>query len=57
MFFGPWELAIFVVIVLLLFSKRIPNALHSVGRSIVEFKKGIKSDEADDSANQDGKSA
>ena len=42
MFSGPWEILIVLAIVLLLFGKRLPNAMHSLGRSIVEFKKGIK---------------
>ncbi len=42
MFSGPWEILIVLAIVLLLFGKRLPNAMRSLGRSIVEFKKGIK---------------
>ena len=56
MFFGPWELAILVVIVFLLFSKRIPNAFRSVGRSITEFKKGIKDVDSENSNGQNGQS-
>ncbi len=54
--FGPWELMIVAVIILLLFSKRIPIAFRSVGKSIVEFKKGIKDDGSEDSKEQDGES-
>ena len=39
---GPLELVIVAGVALLLFGKRLPGAMHSLGRSIVEFKKGIK---------------
>ncbi len=39
---GPWEILILLVIVLLLFGKRLPGAMRSLGKSIVEFKKGVK---------------
>ena len=38
------ELMIVCVVVLLLFGKRLPGVMRSLGRSIVEFKKGIKDD-------------
>lgn len=37
---GPFEFMIFAAIVLLIFGKRIPGVMRSVGQSIVEFKKG-----------------
>jgi sec-independent protein translocase protein TatA len=40
--FGIWQLLIFLGIVLLLFSSRLPNLARSLGQSITEFKKGIK---------------
>ena len=45
---SPWELAIVAGVVLLLFGKRLPSAMHSVGRSIVEFKKGVKGIDEDE---------
>ena len=39
---GLPELLVFSLIVLLLFGKRLPGVMHSVGKSIVEFKKGVK---------------
>jgi sec-independent protein translocase protein TatA len=39
---GGWEWIVILVIGLLLFGKRLPEIGRSVGRSIVEFKKGIK---------------
>ena len=38
---GPIELVIIAFIVLLLFGKRLPSVMGSLGKSIVEFKKGI----------------
>jgi TatA/E family protein of Tat protein translocase len=38
---GPQELLIVAVIALLLFGKRLPEVARSLGKGIVEFKKGI----------------
>lgn len=38
---GLMELLIVSFIVLLLFGKRLPSVMGSLGRSVVEFKKGI----------------
>ncbi|MGZ0171693.1 MAG: Sec-independent protein translocase subunit TatA/TatB [Planctomycetales bacterium] len=48
---GLPELMIFAVVVLLVFGKRIPGTMRSLGRSIVEFKKGTSDAEA---SNDDG---
>jgi sec-independent protein translocase protein TatA len=37
---GLPELMIFAVIVLVVFGNRIPGAMRSLGKSVVEFKKG-----------------
>lgn len=39
---GPLEWGIILVIALLLFGRRLPEVGKSVGRAIVEFRKGIK---------------
>ena len=48
---GPVELLIVAGIVLLLFGKRLPGVMRNMGRSIVEFKKGVQGIE--DKANDD----
>lgn len=51
---GHIELIIVVVIVLLLFGNRVPSVMRSLGRSIIEFKKGVQGieDEIEDAANK-----
>ena len=39
---GPWELMILAMIVLLLFGKRLPTVMRSLGSSIKEFQQGVK---------------
>ena len=41
------ELIILLVIALLLFGKRLPEVARSLGKGIVEFKKGVKGIEDD----------
>lgn len=41
--FPGWiEVTIILGIILLLFGKRLPGAMNSLGKSIVEFKKGAR---------------
>ncbi len=44
---GGWEWIIIGLFGLLLFGKRLPDVGKSLGRSIVEFKKGLKGVEED----------
>ncbi|HRJ49298.1 MAG: twin-arginine translocase TatA/TatE family subunit [Phycisphaeraceae bacterium] len=37
-----WELLIILLVALLLFGKRLPDVGKSLGKGIVEFKKGLK---------------
>jgi sec-independent protein translocase protein TatA len=38
---GPMELVILATVALLLFGKRLPSVMKSLGQGIKEFKKGI----------------
>lgn len=44
---GPTELIIILIIAVLLFGRRLPEIARSFGKSITEFKKGIKDTEDD----------
>jgi len=39
---GPIELVVIAVVALLIFGRRLPDVARSVGKSIVEFKRGMK---------------
>ncbi len=56
---GHFELIIIAAIALLLFGNRLPSVMRSVGRSIVEFKKGIQGieDDVNDAGNNDNQPA
>ena len=44
--FGPWQIAIVVLVVLLLFGgKKIPELMRGLGSGIKEFKDASKEDE------------
>lgn len=49
---GWIEIAIFGAIILLVFGNRLPGAMRSLGRSVVEFKKGAN--DADSEIADDG---
>jgi sec-independent protein translocase protein TatA len=54
---GPLEIGIILVVGLLLFGRRLPEVGRGLGKSIVEFKRGLRdvTDEIDD-ANKQAKS-
>jgi len=39
---GPLELFIVCVVLLLLFGNRLPSVMRSLGRGVIEFKKGVQ---------------
>lgn len=46
--FGPWQMLILLAIVLLLFGNRLPDTMRSLGKSMNEFKKGVREGEKED---------
>ena len=44
---GPMELVVIAGIGLLLFGNRLPQVMRSLGKSVVEFKKGVNGIEDD----------
>jgi sec-independent protein translocase protein TatA len=44
---GPMEMMVVMVVAVLLFGKRLPEVGRSLGKGIVEFKKGIRGIEDD----------
>ncbi len=53
---NPIQLLCFLVVVLVLFGNRLPGVARSLGESLVEFKKGIKSGELEDKTDSSPKS-
>ena len=51
---GGWELIVVALVMHLLFGSRLPKVAKGLGRSIVEFKKGIKGvgDDIEDASEQ-----
>ena len=48
MTWGPWQIVLVLVIILLLFgSKKLPELAHSLGKSLGEFKKGKEEGDRD----------
>jgi sec-independent protein translocase protein TatA len=44
---GPVQFIILALVVLLLFGSRLPQTMRSLGKSVNEFKKGIREGEED----------
>jgi len=47
-FIGPLEIAVVAVVILLLFAPRVPLVMRNLGQGMMEFKKGLKSEENED---------
>ena len=52
---GPMEMLIVLAIFLLLFGNRLPSVMRSLGRGVVEFKRGVQG--IDDDLEEASKSA
>jgi sec-independent protein translocase protein TatA len=44
---GPQEIILIAIVGLLIFGRRLPDLARSLGKSVVEFKKGVKGLEDD----------
>jgi len=47
---GGWEWIVILIVALLLFGKRLPEVARGLGKSLTEFKKGLR--EADETKNE-----
>ncbi|MBX3444051.1 MAG: twin-arginine translocase TatA/TatE family subunit [Planctomyces sp.] len=45
---APWQILVILIVVLLLFGRRLPDLMRSLGSSVNEFKKGIRQDGEDE---------
>ena len=54
--FGHWEIALIALVILVLFGHRLPGMMRSLGKGVVEFKKGINdiSDEIEGGSDEKG---
>ncbi|MEE4256935.1 MAG: twin-arginine translocase TatA/TatE family subunit [Bacteroidales bacterium] len=51
---GTWQIILIVLVVLLLFGgKKIPELMKGIGKGTREFKKGLNTDEEDESEKKD----
>ena len=53
---GPWEIILIVLALVILFgAKRLPDLARGLGRSSVEFRKGLKDGDNDAKADDESK--
>jgi sec-independent protein translocase protein TatA len=57
--FSPLGMLVILVVVLLLFGNRLPMLMRSLGRSVIEFKKGVNegNEEIEDDSGSKGEHA
>jgi sec-independent protein translocase protein TatA len=51
---GPMEIVVILIVGVLLFGRRLPQVGHYLGKSIIEFKRGVKGLEDDLDVNATG---
>jgi sec-independent protein translocase protein TatA len=44
---GPFEMGVILLVALLIFGSRLPSVMRNMGKSVTEFKKGVRSTEED----------
>jgi sec-independent protein translocase protein TatA len=44
---GPFEMGVILLVALLIFGSRLPSVMRNMGKSVTEFKKGVRSSEED----------
>ncbi len=56
---GPMEIILVLAVLLLLFGNRLPSVMRSLGRGVVEFKRGVQGveDDLDDASRSIGNDA
>ncbi|REJ89162.1 MAG: twin-arginine translocase TatA/TatE family subunit [Planctomycetota bacterium] len=50
---STWQLIFLLIVVLLLFGNRLPSVMRNMGKSVTEFKKGVRDAESDESETAD----
>ena len=54
--FGPWEIGLIIMFVVVLFgAKKIPEIMRGLGSGIKEFKSGLKEGEESEESGDEGK--
>ena len=50
---GSWQVIILLLVVLLLFGNRLPEVMRNMGKSVTEFKKGVRDADEDENSQQE----
>jgi len=54
-YFGPWEIIILLLLIVLLFGRRLPEVMKSMGQGLKEFKKASNEEFGDNKDDSDKK--